>query len=217
MACRVAIIGTQSYGKVSKDTYEEVIIMEYEFFYKNLVRYMPNAGKKLLEEEDFMEYMEQKSNQKAYQLSDFIMMTLPYPRMDYYKSSNFFDTQRMVTGYANNIIDSLGFFPVKMNMEVLKRMETFGQAVMFLGLIFNIIILLFAILSILLIYSLLSISVETKTFEFGVMRMIGLSKTGIINMIVLQGFMFVLPSLIVGFIVSVPCLNVLNKIIFGED
>ena len=64
-------------------------------------------------------------------------------------------------------------------------MEEYGQAVMFLGLIFDIIILLFVILSVLLIYSLLSISVETKTFEFGVMRMIGLSKTGIINMIVL--------------------------------
>ena len=93
----------------------------------------------------------------------------------------------------------------------------FGQAVMFLGLIFDIIILLFVILSILLIYSLLTISVETKTFEFGVMRMTGLSKTGIINMIVLQGFMFVLPSLIAGFVFSVPCLIKLYDLIFGED
>ena len=96
-------------------------------------------------------------------------------------------------------------------------MEMFGQAVMFLGLIFDIIILLFVILSILLIYSLLTISVETKTFEFGVMRMTGLSKTGIINMIVLQGFMFVLPSLIAGFVFSVPCLIKLYDLIFGED
>ena len=96
-------------------------------------------------------------------------------------------------------------------------MEMFGQAVMFLGLIFDIIILLFVILSILLIYSLLTISVEPKTFEFGVMRMTGLSKTGIINMIVLQGFMFVLPSLIAGFVFSVPCLIKLYDLIFGED
>ena len=31
----------------------------------------------------------------------------------------------------------------------------------------------------------LMISVESKTFEFGVMRMVGLNKSGIINMIIL--------------------------------
>ena len=56
---------------------------------------------------------------------------------------------------------------------------------MFLGLIFDIIILLFVILSVLLIYSLLMISVETKTFEIGVMRMVGLSKGGLIILVVL--------------------------------
>ena len=54
-----------------------------------------------------------------------------------------------------------------------------------LGLIFDIIIVLFIVLSVLLIYSLLLISVESKTFEFGVMRMTGLSKSGIVTMIVI--------------------------------
>ena len=112
-------------------------------------------------------------------------MSLPAPRADYYSSSNYFEIQRGVTGYANNIIDSLGFFPVRMRMELLKRMELFSNAILMLGLIFDIIILLFIILSVLLIYSLLMISVESKTFEFGVMRMVGLSKAGIINMIIL--------------------------------
>lgn len=56
---------------------------------------------------------------------------------------------------------------------------------MFLGLIFDIIILLFIIISILLIYSLLMISVETKSFEIGVQRMIGLSSKGLIFMVLL--------------------------------
>jgi ABC-type antimicrobial peptide transport system permease subunit len=85
-------------------------------------------------------------------------------------------------------------------------METYGQAMLFLGLIFDIIILLFTILSILLFYSLLMISVEGKTFEFGIMRMVGLSKTGIINVIIIQSFMFVLPSLILAFLLAVPSL-----------
>jgi ABC-type antimicrobial peptide transport system permease subunit len=70
-------------------------------------------------------------------------------------------------------------------MDVLKRMQSYSNAILMLGLIFDIIILLFIILSVLLIYSLLMINVESKTFEFGVMRMVGLSKTGIINMVLL--------------------------------
>lgn len=46
---------------------------------------------------------------------------------------------------------------------------------MFIGLIFDVIVILFVIFSILLIYSLLLISVETKTLEIGIMRMVGLS------------------------------------------
>jgi hypothetical protein len=92
-------------------------------------------------------------------------------------------------------------------MPVLGAMQDFGNAILMLGLIFDIIIMLFIILSVLLIYSLLMISVESKTFEFGVMRMVGLSKSGIVSMIVIQGFMFVLPSVIVGFACSFPTLK----------
>ena len=84
-------------------------------------------------------------------------------------------------------------------------------------LIFNIIIILFIILSVLLIYSLLMISVESKTFEFGVMRMVGLSKSGIINMIILQSFMFVVPAVITGFALTIPTLYGLFTILFGGD
>lgn len=104
-----------------------------------------------------------------------------------------------------------------MQMDVLKQMEIFSQAILFLGLIFDIIILLFIILSILLIYSLLMISVETKTFEFGVMRMVGLSKPGIISMIILQSFLFVIPSVTFGFMVSIPSLGVLYNALFTDD
>lgn len=86
-----------------------------------------------------------------------------------------------------------------------------------MGLVFNIIIFLFIILSVLLIYSLLMISVETKSFEFGVMRMVGLSKSGIINMIILQSFMFVLPAVALGFIFCFPGLFVIFNFVFTAD
>lgn len=62
-------------------------------------------------------------------------------------------------------------------------MKTYSEAVLFIGLIFNIILILFVATSVLLIYALLMISVETKTFDTGVMRMLGLGKRGFVIMI----------------------------------
>lgn len=86
-----------------------------------------------------------------------------------------------------------------------------------MGLIFNIIILLFVVISILLIYSLLMISVETRTFEIGVMRMVGLTKLGIVVMILLQGLMFVLPAIIMGFMLSFPILSFIYTFFLSAD
>ena len=60
------------------------------------------------------------------------------------------------------------------------------------------------------------ISVESKTFEFGIMRMVGLSKIGIINVVILQSFMFVLPSLVASFALSVPALAIFYNQMFDE-
>ena len=53
-------------------------------------------------------------------MADYMMMTLPSPRVDFYQSSDYFTIQSQVTGYANEIVEALGFFPVGMDMEVLE-------------------------------------------------------------------------------------------------
>jgi len=64
-------------------------------------------------------------------------------------------------------------------------MKLSSAASLLLGLLFSIIIVLFVVVSILLIYSLLMISVETKTFETGVLRLLGLTKYDCIQMILI--------------------------------
>ena len=113
--------------------------------------------------------------------------------------------------------DALGYYPVQISLTLLEEMQQYSQAVLFLGLIFDIITLLFVIIAILLIYSLLMISVETKTFEIGVIRMVGLSKSGIIFMIFLQGLMFVLPALVLGFALCFPALKGIYTFLFTEE
>lgn len=153
----------------------------------------------------------------AREYADFLIMMLDQPREDWYSNTDYLKIQRGVTGEANNLVNDLGFYPINIDLPVLKSMQFFSNAILMLGLIFDIIIMLFIILSVLLIYSLLLISVESKTFEFGVMRMVGLSKSGIVSMIIIQGFMFVLPSVVVGFILCFPTLDQVYKNLFGDE
>ena len=70
-------------------------------------------------------------------------------------------------------------------MYLLQVMQLLSYATLLLGLVFGIIAILFIVISILLIYSLLMISVETKTFENGVLRLVGLSQYNVVSMIII--------------------------------
>ena len=78
--------------------------------------------------------------------------------------------------------------------------------ILYIGLVANLVVILFVIIAVLLIYSLLMISVEKKTFEFGVMRLAGLSKNGLIALICIQAVLFVLPAIVLAFLLSFPIL-----------
>ena len=77
---------------------------------------------------------------------------------------------------------------------------------MFVAIIFDLVVILLVVISVLLIYSLLVINVETKTFDIGVQRMVGLTRRGLILIVLIQGVLFVVPALVLGFLVSVPAL-----------
>jgi ABC-type antimicrobial peptide transport system permease subunit len=84
----------------------------------------------------------------------------------------------------------------------------------FLSLIFDIVIVIFVIISVLLIYSLLMVSVETKTMQIGIMRMIGLGKNSFISMILVQSIMFTIPAIILSLISSIPLLAFIYTKVF---
>ena len=113
------------------------------------------------------------------------MYTNPAPRWKYYQPSNFQKIQDDVTGLTNDLTQALGFYMPRSCMSLLETMKLTSAASLLLGLLFGIIIILFVVISILLIYSLLMISVETKTFENGVLRLLGMSKINCISMIII--------------------------------
>jgi len=84
-----------------------------------------------------------------------------------------------VGGFVNDI----GFYPVKSSLMILKDMQLIYKLILLVNLVFNIILLVFVGISILLIYSLLMVGVETKSFETGIIRIMGVSKNSLASMI----------------------------------
>jgi hypothetical protein len=91
--------------------------------------------------------------------------------------------QTKVLQQTNQVIKDLGYFEPAAELPLLLEMSSLQYGVLLLGIVFDVVIILFITISVLLIYSLLMVSVETKTFENGVMRMVGISTGDCISII----------------------------------
>ena len=144
-------------------------------------------------------------------------MTLPNPRLDYYDSADFAKTKKGVLDYSNQIVETMGLYPVSTQTNLLTMMAIFSGAILIIGLIFNILLIMFVMISILLIYSLLMITTETRTFDIGIMRLLGLNSRGFVAMILTQAVMFVIPSIICAYICSYPALYYIFMKLFKNE
>jgi len=96
-------------------------------------------------------------------------------------------------------------------------MKLSQMAVLGITLVFTLVNIMFVAISTLLIYSLLLVSVEKKTFDNGILRLVGLRKINFIVIILFQSIFFVIPSIIVGLILSIPSLCGVYGAIFGSN
>ena len=107
--------------------------------------------------------------------------------------------RRVITTRLQDVEAFLGYFPVQVTSGILDRIKTLEMGILVVTLIFNLIKALLIVISILIIYSLLMVSIEAKNFEMAVTRMVGMSKNGVICLIVCQSFMYVIPALMASF------------------
>ena len=114
------------------------------------------------------------------------------------------------------ITEKLGFYPTAVETPLLPLLEKCSSAIMLLGLVFNILILLFVSVAILLVYSLLMITIAENTFESGIMRLQGLSQRANVTSILLNAFVFVAPGLILGYIAAL-ILMILYRVYYATD
>lgn len=188
--------------------------MEYESFYDWISPYVEpqDTNPSMVAFRSFLlgEYA------RPYDLADYVIMLFPDPRIDYYKESDYDDVQKNVVSYVNLLVNDLGFFPEAISCDILEELQQLSLGLVFLGIIFSVISVLFIIISILLIYSLLMVTVEEKSFEIGIYRMVGLNKCGLVTMVLLKAFFFVIPAVITSFLMSVLALWFIYRFFFDD-
>ena len=146
-----------------------------------------------------------------------IMMVLPGDRLSYYMTTDVAKMRFNIYEVMNEIVSLGGDYPLSGGNSLLNDMAIYNFAILFIGLVFSIVIILFVVIPVLLIYSLLMITTETKTFDFGIMRLIGLNSSGFVAMIFTQAVMFVIPSILAAYICSFPILFIIFSKMFGND
>ena len=192
----------QSYGKTPNSDISTVIFVEYQSFFDLVHRF---RLKDLTDPQEAAIRQSFKTN-SPYDYSSQVIVNQK-DRMFTYLDTNYDNIQFTITGLASQVANNLGVYPVNIRLPVLSDLYNTRLAAMFLGIILNIIVFILFALSLVLLYNLLLVSVETKTYELAVLRVQGLNKVGIISLILVQSSFFVIPAVVLGIFLSIPILD----------
>ncbi|KAL7696318.1 FtsX-like permease family [Lotmaria passim] len=117
-----------------------------------------------------------------------------------YMQTSFVQIRARVQDWGTPITEKLGANQVTMETPLLSFLYTMQFFTSFVGLIISIIVLALALVSIILIYTLLSIGIETKTYELGIHRMIGFTRIHLVMLVFTNTYFFTLPAWLVGIV-----------------
>ena len=132
------------------------------------------------------------------QYAEKVVVNYPPPRSDPYMDSDMDAVRERVAHFASDIVYKLGFHNVKATLPVMEALYVYSFISMFLGLIIDVSIVVLLFLCVILIYSLLVINVESRTFELGVLRMVGSTREEVVGLLLTQALAYAFPAWILG-------------------
>lgn len=122
----------------------------------------------------------------------------PEARLKAYSFTNYNTIRRNVVAWVTGLLSPLGFMQVSRSTPQLRGLYTTRLFSVFIGLIMSVILLALAFLSVVLIHTLLTVGIETKTYELGIQRMIGLTKENLVFLVLANAYTFTVPAWIIG-------------------
>ena len=176
--CTIKDFISNSYGKYQESSVDSLFIMEYDQMFPYMTQFLPENYQA---RSKFMDYL--ATPNLIYDYAGLLMMLLPGDRAEYYRTSDIAEMRASIFDVVDTITELTGFYPIRAQTALLYQMNIYHFGLLFIGLVFDIVLILFVLISVLLIYSLLMITTETKTFDTGVMRLLGLTSYGFVAMI----------------------------------
>ena len=113
------------------------------------------------------------------------------------------EMRHYISDIAGEITDMLGIdYKVNIETPLYQIMAGLEYPKIFLQDIFIGIMFFLWMLCVLLVYSLMLGNVDERTYEFGMMRSLGFKKNNLIFLIIIQGFIFAVPGVVLGLTTS---------------
>ena len=208
--CDIIDTFNDNFGK--EEDLDNLVIMEQEYFYKYISTFLPK---------DILEYFPEYSNIvkkiKGEDYGNALVINFPKNRLYFYNGDDYDDLLDKGVRYMNKIVKKMGNLQnYNIKMPLINIMNNYKYGTTLLNLILNLIILGIFGLSLILIHSLLIITTETHSFEFGILRLVGNSKKNIIIIIILECILFSIPAFILALITSYYAIKQINQIIEEE-
>jgi ABC-type lipoprotein release transport system permease subunit len=190
---RVGQLFDTSAGKWTLDE-KAALVVDYASFFDfagaHLHPELPALDRHRLRYVDHQQYAQQ------------VIVALPPPRTSVYLTSNFDELQKGATEWGSEVGFTVGYGRVSTPMPLLSELQQTQFVSLGLGVILNVVILVLLFLSMLLIYSLLMINVDTRTFEMAVFRMLGQRRSGVVWLLLVQAMAYAVPAWIIGLVAA---------------
>lgn len=111
--------------------------------------------------------------------------------------------QRDMIEFSNDVLGSIGAaYPASVTLPISTALQELQWIRYFLDTIFGSVLALIVVLAILLIYSLLLADVQSKTYEYGMLRGLGMLKHTLIQVILTKSVTFAIPGVLLGLCLS---------------
>ena len=210
LALQVDTVFEEGLGKFDHEL-TDIMVIEYPHFFGMVSDAMVPGAERL--SADF-------ARTDSYALAQTINFNFPPPRVGAYMSHDYGQVRANVLKFVGRLSAILGYDKVQVSMTLLRELQELRVVSMFLSLVINLIVTALSALLVLLIYSLLIVSVETRAFDLGVSRMVGMTRRGLVQLLLAQTLVQSVPGwalgLFVGRFVAVHILNQLSEMTKAE-
>lgn len=126
----------------------------------------------------------------------------PGDRVTAYLEPNYDIVQAQLTSAGARLSYASGFSQLGISLPVMQTVRARRFVTLFLGLLLNVLLVILFTLATLLVYSLLMINVEQRTFELAVRRMLGTSLRELLGLLVFQALGYGVPSWVLGMVAA---------------